>query len=122
MMIDRALVASGVIFVGTIAVDLDGMRGLVLEGKYFFYAHALTEAKKDGIIPEDAVHVILTGEVIEEYPDRQRSLIFAMLPNEMPLHVICDYSQANVLLIVTVYIPDDRLWFGFKVRRKGKRK
>jgi hypothetical protein len=103
-------------------VDLNDVRRLVLEGKYFFYTHALTEAKKDGIAPEDAVHAILTGKVIEEYPDRQRVLVFAMLPDKVPLHVVCDYSQANVLLIVTVYIPDDRQWIGFEVRRKGKRK
>ena len=92
------------------SVDLDGIRRLVLEGRYFFYTHALTEAKKDGVAPEDAAYTILTGEVIEEYPDRQRVLVFAMLPDEMPLHVVCDYSQVNVLLIVTVYIPDDREW------------
>jgi hypothetical protein len=89
----------------------------VLDGKYFFYAHALTEAKKDGITPEDAAHAILTGEVIEEYPDRQRVLVFATISPNMPLHVVCDYSQENVLLIVTVYIPDNRLWIGFKVRK-----
>jgi hypothetical protein len=101
-------------------LDLDKIRELVLGGKYFFYTHALTEAKKDGIAPEDAVRAILTGEVIEEYPDRQRVLVYAMLPGEIPLHVICDYSQVDVLLIVTVYIPDDRLWVGFKRRRKDK--
>ncbi len=103
-------------------MDLDEMRRLVLEGKYFFYTHALIKAKKDGVTPEDAVHAILTGEVIEEYPDRQRVLVFAMLPHETPLHVVCDYSQASVLLIITVYIPDDRLWISFRIRRKGRRK
>ena len=29
------------------SVELDEMRRLMLEGKYFFYTHALTEAKKD---------------------------------------------------------------------------
>jgi hypothetical protein len=103
-------------------VDLNEVRKLVLEGRYFFYTHALIEAKKDGVAPEDAVHAILTGEVIEEYPDRQRVLILAMLPDQVPLHVVCDHSQVNVLLIVTVYIPDDRQWVGFRVRRKEKRK
>ncbi len=97
--------------------NIDGFRRLVLGGKYFFYTHALTEAKKDGITPEDAVHAILTGEVIEEYLERQRVLVFATISQDMPLHVVCDYSQANVLLIVTVYIPDDSLWIGFKTRR-----
>ncbi len=98
-------------------MNIDRFRRLVLDGKYFFYAHALTEAKKDGVTPEDAVHAILTGEVIEEYLDRQRILVFATISQDMPLHVVCDYSQENVLLIVTVYIPDDRLWIGFKIRR-----
>jgi len=56
-------------------VDLDEIRRLVLDGKYFFYTHALTEAKKDGVTPEDAIYAILTGEVIEEYPNRQRILV-----------------------------------------------
>ncbi len=103
-------------------MKLDEMRRLMLEGRYFFYTHALTEAKKDGVEPEDAVRAVLTGEVIEEYPDRQRVLVFAMLPHEIPLHVVCDYSQVSVLLITTVYIPDDRLWIGFRIRRKGKHK
>ena len=98
-------------------MNIDRFRRLVLDGKYFFYAHALTEAKKDGITPEDAVHAILTGEVIEEYLDRQRVLIFATISQNIPLHVVCDHSQENVLLIVTVYIPDNRLWIGFKIRR-----
>lgn len=104
------------------AVDLDGIRRLVLDGEYFFYTHALTEAKKDGVAPEDVVHAILTGEVIEEYPDRQRVLVFAMITNKVPLHVVCDYSQGNVLLIVTVYIPDDRQWVGSRMRREGRHK
>ncbi len=103
-------------------MDLGRIRKLVFDGKYLFYTHALTEAKKDGITPEDAVHTILAGNVIEEYPDRQRILIFAMLPHKIPLHVVCDYSPADVLLIVTVYIPDDRLWINLRVRRKEKRK
>lgn len=94
----------------------------MLDGKHLFYTHALTEAKKGGIAPEDAVHAILTGDIIEEYPNRQRALIFAMLPHQIPLHVVCDYSQADVLLIVTVYVPDDRLWINLRVRRKGERK
>jgi hypothetical protein len=100
-----------------LTLDLDEIRKLVLEGRYYFYVHALTEAKKDGIAPEDAVYAILAGELVEEYPDRQRALVLATLPERVPLHVVCDYSQQGVLLIVTVYIPDDRQWIGSKVRR-----
>jgi len=51
-------------------LDIETIRRLVREGNYYFYAHALTEAKKDGVTPEDAVHVILIGRIIEEYAER----------------------------------------------------
>jgi len=53
--------------VEAVLVAINEFHRLVLDGKYFFYTHALTEAKKDGVTPEDVVHAILTGEVIEEY-------------------------------------------------------
>lgn len=81
---------------------------------------ALIEAKKDGVAPEDAVYVILNGDVIEKYPERARCLVFAMLPDDVPLHVVCDYSQGSVLLIVTVYIPDDREWISFRIRKRDR--
>lgn len=54
--------------------------------------------------------------------ERERLLVFAMLPQDVPLHVVCDHSQADVLLIVTVYIPDDRMWVGYRTRRERKQK
>ena len=86
-------------------MDLEQIRQLVREGKYFYYTHALLEAKKDGVEPEDIVTVILTGEIIEEYPDRKRLLIYGRMANRLPLHVVCDHSTANLVIIPTVYVP-----------------
>lgn len=98
-------------------MDLNEIRQLIHEGKFLFYAHALTEAKKDGVTPEDAIHVILTGEVIETYSERQRILILGALSANIPLHVVCDCSQSQVVFIVTVYIPDKRSWFRAQKRK-----
>ncbi|HKZ84916.1 MAG TPA: DUF4258 domain-containing protein [Anaerolineae bacterium] len=57
---------------------------LVRDGKLFYYTHALVEAKKDGVAPEDIVTVILTGEIIEDYPDRKRVLIYGQMTNGLP--------------------------------------
>jgi len=97
--------------------DIEQVRSLVRDGHYFFYAHALTEAKKDGVTPEDAVHVILTGQVIAEYPERRRLLVAGEMLNRLPLHVVCDTSVGDLIIIPTVYIPDDRLWAGRRKRR-----
>jgi len=98
-------------------LDIEQIRSLVRDGQYFFYVHALTEAKKDGVTPEDVVHVILTGRVIEEYPERRRLLIYGAMLNGLPLHVVCDTSAGDLVIIPTMYIPDDKLWAGSRKRR-----
>ncbi|MDE3089846.1 MAG: DUF4258 domain-containing protein, partial [Chloroflexota bacterium] len=78
--------------------------------------------KKDGVTPEDAVHVILVGKIIEEYPERDRALVHGEMENGIPLHVVCEYSNKGVLLIPTVYIPSRRRWIAFQRRkRKGEK-
>ncbi|PKO21080.1 MAG: hypothetical protein CVU38_16655 [Chloroflexi bacterium HGW-Chloroflexi-1] len=98
-------------------MNLEQVQELVREGKYFYYTHALTEAKKDGVEPEDIIAVILTGEIIEEYPERKRLLIYGRMANNLPLHVVCDYSAESLVIIPTVYIPDRRLWVRFRIRK-----
>ena len=98
-------------------IGIEQIRALLRDGQHFFCAHALTEAKKDGVSPEDVVHVILTGEVIETYPERQRLLIYGVMMNGLPLHVVCDTSAGDLVIIPTVYIPDDSLWVGYRRRR-----
>ncbi len=100
-------------------MDIETLRRLVREGKYFFYVHALTEAKKDGVAPEDAVQIVLNGSIIEQYPERKRVLVFGMMTSDIPLHVVCDYSNDDLILIPTVYIPSRRRWVASR-RRKTK--
>jgi hypothetical protein len=107
-----------------LSMKLEQIQSLVRKGQYFFYTHALTEAKKDGVEPEDVVGVILSGKVIEEYPDRKRVLLWGEMANKLPLHVVCDYSAATVIVIPTAYIPSSREWVKFRIRKplpKGKR-
>src|SRR5262249_48641622 len=104
--------------------DVELVREYVEAERYEFYRHALTEAKKDGVEPEDVVYVLLTGKVIEEYPERERLLIFGEMSNRLPLHVVCDLSDEDVMYIPTVYIPSKEEWVKFQIRKKrmGKRK
>jgi len=85
-----------------------------------FYRHALTEAKKDGIEPDDVVYVLLVGKIIERYSERSRVLVFGTMKNGLPLHVVCDYSDPEIMYIPTVYIPSKEEWIKFQ-RRKKKR-
>lgn len=108
-------------------LDLRRIREAVRQNRYSVSPHALIEARKDGIYPETTrklEYVVLHGKVIEEYPDRCRCLFFAELPEEgLPVHVVLDYSFAEEPAIITAYVPDERDWIRFQVRKKrrGKR-
>lgn len=91
--------------------------------RYEFYGHALIEAKKDGVRASDILHVLMTGKVIEEYPDRGRLLVYWEMPDHLPLHVVYDLSDEDVMYIPTVYIPSQEGWIKFQIRkgRTGKK-
>jgi hypothetical protein len=103
-------------------IDINLVREYVEADSYEFYRHALTEGKKDGVEPEDVVYVLLTGKVIEEYPERERLLIYGEMPNQIPLHVVCDLSDEDVMYIPTVYIPSREDWIRFQIRKRRPRK
>lgn len=107
-------------------LDLRRIREAVRRNRYSISPHALIEAKKDGLAPETAKkleYVVLHGKVIEEYPDRHRGLFFAELPEEgLPVHVVLDYSFVEEPAIVTAYVPDERDWIKFQIRKKKKGK
>lgn len=104
-------------------ITIEKIRNFIQNEEYEFYTHAVTEAKKDGVEPEDIIYVLLTGKIIEEYPNRQRVLIYGIMLNGLPLHVICNYSDSNMIYIVTVYIPSDDEWIcNYQKRKKGGKK
>ena len=96
-----------------------------LDGEYSISDHAIIEARKDGIEPntvEKLEWVAINGEVIEEYIDRLRILIFANLVEySLPVHIIVDYSFWEEPVIVTSYVPDSQQWIKYKIRKKTRR-
>lgn len=100
-------------------ISMRAIERFITSETYEYYTHAITEAKKDGIEPSDIVFVLLTGQIIERYPERQRVLIYGEMTNGLPLHVICDYSDKEIIYIITVYIPSREEWSHNFQRRKG---
>lgn len=99
-------------------MKIDRIRRLIEKESYYFYTHCIIKAKKDGVGPEDILYCLLTGKIIEKYPERKRVLIYGIMPNDIPLHVVCDLSQKEILAIVTCYIPDEREWIKYQKRRR----
>ena len=105
--------------------DITYIRKRFFDGKYAISDHAIMEARKDGIEPntvEKLEWVALNGEIIEEYTDRDRILIYAKLVEpDLPVHIIVDYSFLEEPVIVTSYVPDSRYWIKDKIRKKLQR-
>ena len=94
------------------------IKKLIQGDKYFFYTHCLIEAKKDGISPEDILYCLLTGKIIESYPERKRLLVYGVVNHSIRLHAVVDLSQDDVLIIVTCYIPDEKIWLRDQKRKR----
>ena len=45
-----------------------------------------------------------------------------MLPTRIPVHIVIDYSWEEEFYIVTAYIPDDREWINFRIRKSEARR
>ena len=102
--------------------DIEYLRKRFIDGEYAISDHAIIEARKDGIVPrtvEKLEWAAINGEVIEEYIDRKRVLIYTTLKEEkLPIHIIVDYSFWEQPVIVTSYVPDSRYWIKYKIRKK----
>ena len=100
---------------------LEAIREQFRRGSYAVSDHAITEARKDGIAPRTVwllEWVAIHGKVIEEYPARERILVYAEEPdNLLPVHIVIDYSFLEEPAIVTAYIPDSRYWIKDHIRK-----
>ena len=106
-------------------MDIETIRDKVLAEEYSFVGHAIVEACKDGIRPQDAKHVLLTGKLIEDYPDRCRCLVSGTALAKISVHVVVEYADyledsRQDLVIVTVYVPNPVDWIADKIRKRRR--
>jgi hypothetical protein len=105
-------------------LDLEAIRSQVQDGNYAVRSHAMQHAVKEGFSVRDMVQVVLHGVLVEEYPQRQRGLVYSDISVEeviVPLHVVCEHRGPDVAVdFVTAYIPADEEW-ETPTRRRRKR-
>jgi hypothetical protein len=94
---------------------LSRIRVLLLSTKYRVRIHAVRHMIEDGFTEQDIITAV-TGKsrILEDYPEESRCLIVSYFhlseKVRCPLHIVCDYSNAGVVDIVTAYIPDKPWW------------
>jgi hypothetical protein len=93
-------------------------------GKRIIYTeHALDRmnAEEEMITKDEVRHVILAGEIIEDYPGDARGhscLMLAFTEKGRPVHVVCAPKE-DYLGIITTYVPTEEKWEAdFKTRKE----
>jgi hypothetical protein len=92
----------------------------VQAGKFEFSKHATDQSIKRDISAEETKEAILSGEMIEDYPEDKYGpscLIFGRTAEGRPIHVQCSYSSRPLAKIITLYEPNANRWTNFRKRR-----
>lgn len=100
---------------------MDEVRAKINSGDYRFSDHAVKRMIKRSINRIEVEETILSGEIIEEYPDDKYSpscLIYGMSKAGRHLHV--QLSLPPAIIVITAYDPDENEWIDYRVRRAKK--
>ena len=91
------------------------------EGKIEWRKHALSRMLERNISRKDVKQAILSGEVLEDYPDDQPfySILIAYVPeNDRALHIVVSYGDDRCY-IITAYEPSEKV-FGKSLKKRGE--
>lgn len=86
-----------------------------------FTDHARIEMAEDDIYVSEVLKALESGKIIERYPaDRPfPSCLLYGTANDKPIHIVCALPEhVNIVIIVTVYIPDPEKWVNFERRMR----
>ena len=99
-------------------MTIEEIHNRIRQGKYSFSDHSVKRMIKRNVTRQEVESTILTGEIIEKYPDDKYSpscLIYGKTENGRDLHV--QVSLPPLVVIITVYEPDQEEWVDCKIRR-----
>lgn len=97
---------------------IEEIQNRIRQREYRFSDHSVKRMIKRNVTRQEVESTILTGEIIEEYPDDKYSpscLVYGKTEIGRDLHV--QVSLPPMVVIITVYEPDPEEWVDYKVRR-----
>ena len=94
---------------------------MVKSDRLVFRVHAIQRMFQRQISEDDVKHVLVTGQVIEDYPEDVRGHSCLMLGRgveDRPVHVVCTPTR-DYLAVITAYLPSAEQWASdWRTRRK----
>ncbi len=95
----------------------------VAKRKLLFLPHAIRQMSRPErmITPQEVEKVVMTGELVEDYPHDSRGhscLLLGLGDGDRAIHVVCSPKE-DYLAVITAYLPDTAQWLpGFRRRRQ----
>jgi hypothetical protein len=92
-------------------LDKDLLDQIIQDRDYLFTEHASYRAAERAITSGEVEEAILSGEVIEDYPDDKYGpscLLLGYTANSRVLHVQVSYPPK--VKVITVYVPSSEEW------------
>ena len=103
-------------------MDIDKLTAAIENGKIQWQRHALERMMEKGISRNTVKKVLLSGELIEDYPDDNpyRSALFLGWDKGEPFHVVTAFdSKSGYCFVITAYRPDlEHFESDYKTRRQ----
>ncbi len=102
-------------------MEIEEIRVKISIGEYRFSDHAVKRMIERTIDRTEIEEAVLSGEVIEKYPDDKYSpscLIYGRSKAGRHLHV--QLSLPPTVVVITAYDPDETEWIDYRVRRTKK--
>jgi len=100
-------------------MEIEEIKVKISIGEYRFSDHAVKRMIKRSIDRVEIEDAVLSGKIIEEYPDDKYSpscLIYGRTKSGRHLHV--QLSLPPAVVVITAYDPDETEWIDYRVRRK----
>jgi hypothetical protein len=90
--------------------------------KLLFLPHAIRQMSRPErmITPHEVERVVMTGELVEDYPHDGRGhscLLLGLGDNGRAIHVVCSPKE-DYLAMITAYLPDTTQWSSDYRRRR----
>jgi hypothetical protein len=92
------------------------------EKKLLFLPHAIRQMSRPErmITPQEVERVVMSGELVENYPHDSRGhscLLLGVGDTDRAIHVVCS-PKAEYLAVITAYLPDTDQWSSDYRRRR----
>ncbi len=93
-------------------MDIESIRNYCREEKLRWTQHIFRRMIQRGITMNDVTEAVMSGEIIEEYPDdypNSSCLVLGYLRDNVSLHVVCGINN-DELWLITAYYPSMDKW------------